>query len=159
MNILRSLRKILSNFLLQLNNSEDKNLLRMKKTTMVIVAFAVVLFYAALLANPVSAQTAQKTGDVQKPIPANLMKFLEKSCVACHAEGGSKMAMSIVNISGWDKYSPKKQAGKAKKMCKEVTKEKMPPKGFRSNNPDAVPTKEDVKLLCDWAESLQVAKK
>jgi len=131
----------------------------MKKNTMITVAFAVVLFYTAFLANPVCAQAAQKTGDVQKPIPAEVMKFLEKSCMGCHAEGGSKMAMSVVNISSWDKYSPEKQAAKAKKMGKMVTKEKMPPKSFRSSNPDAVPTKEEIKLLCDWANSLQVAKK
>lgn len=131
----------------------------MKKNTMVTVACAVVLFYTALLANPVSAQAPKKTGDVQKPIPAEVMKFLEKSCMGCHAEGGSKMAMSVVNISGWDKYTPEKQAAKAKKMGKEVTKEKMPPKSFRTNNPAAVPTQEDIKLLCDWANSLQASKK
>jgi Haem-binding domain len=131
----------------------------MKKIARISVAFAAVLFCTALFANAVSAQAAKNTGEVQKPIPADVTKFLEKSCMGCHAEGGEKMAMSMVNISNWEKYSPEKQAEKAKKMCKMATKGKMPPKGFRTSNPDAVPTQADIKLLCDWAQSLQVAKK
>ena len=123
------------------------------------VAFTVVLFFTAILANPVSAQATKTTGDVQKPIPADVMKFLGKSCMACHSDQGSKMAMSVLNITGWDKYAPKKQAAKAKLMCKMVTKVKMPPKGFREGNPEAVPTQEDIRMLCDWAKSLQVVKK
>jgi cytochrome c553 len=131
----------------------------MKKITMVIVAFAVVILYTALLANPVSAQTAKKTGDVQNPIPADVMKFLGKSCIGCHGDGGEKMAKSMVNISSWEKYSPEKQAEKANKMSMMASKKKMPPKGFLKNNPDAVPTKADIKMLSDWAKSLQAAKK
>jgi hypothetical protein len=130
----------------------------MKKVSKATIAFAVV-FCTALLVNPVSAQTAKSTGDVQKPIPADVMKFLGKSCIGCHSDQGSKMEMSVLNITGWDKYAPKKQASKAKAICKMVTKEKMPPKGFRNSNPDAVPTQEDIQLVCDWANSLQAAKK
>jgi hypothetical protein len=131
----------------------------MKRIAMVTVTIAAVLFYAAFVACPVSAQTAQKTCEGQKPIPADVMKFLEKSCIGCHADQGSKMAMSVLNLSAWDKYATKKQAAKAKAMCKMVTKGKMPPKGFREGNPDAVPTPDDIKILCDWANSLQVPKK
>jgi hypothetical protein len=133
--------------------------MHMKKTIMNTIAFTVVLFFAALIAIPVSAQPAQKTSDIQKPIPADVMKLLGKSCVTCHSDQGGKMAMSVLNITSWEKYSSKKQAAKANSMCKMVTKDKMPPKSFREGNPDAVLTQEDIKLLCDWARSLKPAKK
>ena len=67
------------------------------------------VFFAALLLNPVSAtQPTQKTGDIQNPIPADVMKFLGKSCMGCHSDQGGKMEMSVLNLSGWEKYAPKK---------------------------------------------------
>jgi hypothetical protein len=126
----------------------------MKKIATLVIALAAILLYTAFVINPVSRKTSQNV-DVQKPIPADAMKFLEKSCMNCHSDQGNKMEMSVLNISEWEKYAPEKQAAKAKAMCNMVSKGKMPPKGFRKNNPDAVPTPEDSKLLCDWAESLQ----
>ena len=126
---------------------------------MITVAVASVLFLTALIVNPVSAQTAAKASGDHKPIPADVMKIAEKACVNCHTEPGNGMALMHVNLTNWDKYSPEKQADKAKAMCNMVTKDKMPPKKFRENHPDAVPTKDEIKSICDWAESLQVTKK
>jgi hypothetical protein len=70
-----------------------------------------------------------------------------------------KFALSFLNLSAWDKYTPEKQASKAKAMCKKVTKNKMPPKSYRKNNPDAVLAEEDIKTICNWSASLQVNKK
>jgi hypothetical protein len=131
----------------------------MKKTIKISAAVAGMLFFNALIINTVSAQTTQKAGEDQKLIPASVMKVAQKSCANCHIVPGSKIALSVINLSAWDKYSPEKQAAKAQAMCNIVTKEKMPPKKFKSNNPDAVPNKDDLKILCDWAASLQVVKK
>jgi hypothetical protein len=87
------------------------------------------------------------------------MKIADKSCVNCHSEPGNGIALAHLNLSNWDKYSPEKQAAKAKAMCSMVTKDKMPPKKFRANHPDGVPTAAEVKTICNWAESLQVTKK
>jgi hypothetical protein len=112
----------------------------------------------AAIINPMAAQTTQKSADTLKSIPADVMSVLKKSCFGCHAEPGKSTAMLHVNFTKWDEYSAEKQASKAKDMCSEVTKDKMPPKKFRENNPEAIPTKEEMKILCEWAEMMQKTK-
>src|SRR4030042_299364 len=131
----------------------------MKKIFTIIAAFAVVFLFTALIAALVSGQSTQKTGNNQKLIPADVMKIAENSCVDCHIEPGMKFALSFLNLSAWDKYTPEKQASNAKAMCKKVTKNKMPPKSYMKNNPDVVLTEEDIKTICIWSASLQVNKK
>jgi len=123
------------------------------------IAMVSALFILALIISPVTGQSKQKTDGVGKPIPAGIMKVAEKSCVKCHTEPGNGMALSHVNLSNWDKFSAEKQAAKAKAMCNMVTKGKMPPKKFRTEHPDGVPSVEETKALCDWAESIQIPKK
>ena len=130
----------------------------MKKIILITTAVASVLFFTAFIFSPGLSKTALKAGKDSKPIPADVMTIAKKACVNCHAEPGNKMALSKVNLTKWDEYSPGKQAAKAKAMCNMVSKNKMPPKNFRKKHPDAVPTQEDSKTLCDWAESLKVTK-
>ena len=65
------------------------------------------------------------------------------------------MAMSHVNFSSWGTYTPDKQAEKATDICDEMSKGTMPPKGYKASHPDAVPTAEQVKPVCDWAGSFK----
>jgi uncharacterized membrane protein len=129
----------------------------MKK--LLIIVMAGVLVTALSVNNPIAAQSAKAGMELGKAIPDGVMKIAEKSCIKCHAEPGNSMALAHVNLSKWDKYSPDKQAAKAKAMCKMVTKGKMPPKNFRKEHPDGVPTKEEIKTICDWAQSIAVPKK
>ena len=69
------------------------------------------------------------------------------------------MALMHLNLSNWDKFSLEKQADKAKDMCKMVSKGKMPPKDFREKNPGAAPNKDEGKIICDWATSIQIVKR
>jgi len=128
----------------------------MKKLFGITIVIVGALFITALIINPVSALKSAIAG---KPIPEGVLKIAEKSCVKCHTEPGNVMALAHVNLSNWDKYSPEKQAAKAKAMCNMVTKGKMPPKKFGKEHPDGVPTKEEIKTICDWAQSIQVTKK
>jgi cytochrome c5 len=130
----------------------------MKKLIPIIVAVAGVILLTALINIPSSVPSSQEAGKTQKAIPANVLKITENSCSGCHNEPGMKMAMLFLDLSDWDKYSTGKQASKAKKMCKLVTKGKMPPKHARANNPDLIPAKNDVKTICDWAASTKVPK-
>jgi hypothetical protein len=120
-----------------------------------LISFAVkvagILVISTLIVKPVSGQS--------KPIPEDVMKIVQKSCVNCHAEPARGMSISMVNLSKWATMSPSKQADKAKKMCNMVTKDKMPPKKFRESHPNGTPSKEEIATICNWAESLQVAKK
>ena len=125
------------------------------------IAFAIlgIVFLTSMIMVHSSAQSSQKDGIVSKPISPAVMKIAERSCVKCHTEGGNGMALMHLNLSNWDKFSLEKQADKAKDMCKMVSKGKMPPKGFREKNPGAAPTKDEVKIICDWATSIQTEKK
>ncbi len=131
----------------------------MKRSIKIAVGVVCVIFILSLIINHLTAQAPPKDAVVGKAIPAGVMKIAEKSCVKCHTEPGKGMALAHLNLSNWDKYSPEKQAAKAKAMCSMVTKDKMPPKGFRAKNPNDVPTNEELKTICNWAESLQVPKK
>jgi hypothetical protein len=126
----------------------------MKKFRLLTVAIVSVISFTALLNNPVSAQTIQKT----KPIPDDVLMIAKKSCIKCHAEPGKKMAMSHVNLSKWNSYTAEKQATKATAMCNMITKGKMPPNEFKKKNPDFVLTKDEIKTICDWSASIQVTK-
>ena len=124
----------------------------MKKLMSIAVAFFCILFFTALIIDPVSTQSALKSAGQSKPISDGVMKIAKKSCVNCHSEPGNGMALAHVNLSNWDKYSPGKQAEKAKAMCNMVTKGKMPPKHFTEKHPEGVPSKEEIKTICDWAQ-------
>ena len=130
----------------------------MKKPIWITIGVICVVVIASLIINKITASPTEKGGVMNKPIPADVMKIADKSCVKCHTEPGDFMALSHLNLSNWDKYSPEKQAGKAKKMCSMVTKDKMPPKGFREKHPQDVPSEQEVKTICNWAQSIQMAK-
>ena len=131
----------------------------MKKAISITFAVLGIVFLTSMITNNSSAQSSQKDGIVSKPISPAVMKIAERSCVKCHTEGGNGMALMHLNLSNWEKISLEKQADKAKDMCKMVTKDKMPPKSFREKNPGAAPTKDEAKIICDWATSIQVGKK
>jgi len=123
------------------------------------VSVGLVLFLSILSVYPVSAQSAKQGKEAGKPIPADVTKIVEKSCGSCHSEPGNFMALPHVNFTKWDTYSPEKQAAKAKAICDEITNAQMPPKKFRKNHPDSIPTSAEIKAICDWAQSLQVVAK
>jgi len=107
------------------------------------------LIFVSFIFNPINAQITKNQ------IPADVMAVVRKTCVTCHMEPGNKMALSHLNFSKWDEYKPEKKASKAKTICKQVSKEKMHPKKFLKEHPEAIPTKEEVKAICDWAAKMQ----
>jgi hypothetical protein len=131
----------------------------MKKLNYIASVVSGILFIISFLILPVTAQSVPKGKKGKKPIPENVMKIVKKSCLKCHVSEGNSMASAKVNFSKWDKYSAKKQAKKANMICNIVSEDKMPPKKFKENHPDAIPTKEEIKMIYDWAQSLQVIKK
>lgn len=124
----------------------------MKKVMSIAFTFFSILFISAMIIEPVFTQSALKSNISSKPISDEVMKIAKKSCVNCHTEPGSHIAIAHLNLSNWDKYSPEKQADKAKAMCNMVSKGKMPPKHFCEKHPDGVPSKEEIKTICDWAQ-------
>ena len=129
----------------------------MKKITVISIVAIGFLFFVALILNP---RTVSGSG---QPLPANpgtklpdsVLKFVKKTCMDCHADDGNFMAKGKINFSTWEKYDTEKQMDKAKAMCKVLTKSDMPPKKWRTNNPDKIPAQADVDMICRWANSLK----
>jgi mono/diheme cytochrome c family protein len=92
------------------------------------------------------------------PIPSDVHKIMVTSCLACHGEAGKAMAKAAVKMSDWGSYTAKKQASKAKAMCKMVTKGKMPPKGYLNEHPEAKLTPEQIATICNWSAELNKKK-
>jgi len=127
----------------------------MKKIIRITAATTSVLFFAAMTGIPASAQSIQNTSGDKKPIPSDVMKIAQKSCVKCHIDGG----MGGLKFTEWDSYTAQKQTTKSKAIYDAVSGKVMPPKRFLENNPGAALTEADIKTICDWSASLQPAKK
>jgi cytochrome c5 len=127
----------------------------MKRNYLFIAVAGMVLILTASVLSP-----AKPTGNESvKPvttssIPDDLQLIFKTSCMACHATGGSNMAMSMLNFSEWENYEPGKQAKKAGAICYMLTKGKMPPNSFRKSNPDLIPTEAQKDTICKWSETL-----
>jgi len=127
---------------------------------MKIATLSIVFSVGMLFILATGIQSGQGSGLKDEPIasttlPDSINKIVQKSCIACHSNEGGGMAKMHVNFDIWDSYGEKKQLSKAKDICEELTKAKMPPKGYRENNPESVPTDKEIKTICAWAESFQ----
>jgi cytochrome c5 len=128
-----------------------------KQSFLILLVTALFLSSAAYLKIPEKA--AKNTKAVQESsIPADVHAIFENSCMGCHAEGGRMMAISHVNFSEWNSYTPEKQANKAKDICDIVTKGKMPPKSAVNKDPKIALTQEQIESICKWSASLNEGK-
>jgi hypothetical protein len=98
-----------------------------------------------------SGQTTKQTS----PIPEDIVKIFQASCYSCHGSNGKFLPMEKLNFSKWADYGTKKEAEKAAKICSILSEGSMPPKSARESHPELIPTKEQIALICKWAESLK----
>jgi hypothetical protein len=129
----------------------------MKKFFAITVSVVMIAIVITMIASPTRAISSSKcsTTTLTTSIPDSVNSIFEKSCYPCHSAPGKSMAMSHVNFDKWETYKPEKKEDKAEDICKEVTKGAMPPKSFRSNNPEKVPTPSQVQTICNWAASME----
>jgi hypothetical protein len=95
----------------------------------------------------------QETPKGSAPLPENINAIVSVSCMPCHSADGGYLAKTKLNFSEWSDYSADKQKKKAAQMYKELNKNAMPPKDAREANPDIIPTKEQVEVIKNWADS------
>jgi mono/diheme cytochrome c family protein len=109
----------------------------------------------ATLANSliVSGQTDTKQ---QSPIPENINKIFQQSCISCHGKEGGRLPKSLLNFSRWSGYDEKKQVEKASSICSSVSKGTMPPKSAREKDPEINLTKDQIELICNWSKELKL---
>ena len=129
----------------------------MKKYIVLSVFAAVTMIVAFMLVLPqstIGARQAEKTA-AGVIIPDSVMKIIQNACMDCHSDDGSSMARSHVNFSKWSTYDAEKQVKKANQICKELKSQGMPPKKWRGNNPDRVPSPTQIATVCNWVNTLQ----
>jgi hypothetical protein len=100
--------------------------------------------------------SGQVEKDQTSPIPENINKIFQTSCMKCHDNKGGIMPRTKLNFSKWAEYNSATKSEKASKICSELTEESMPPKSARKSNPELIPTKEQIDLICKWADSLKI---
>jgi hypothetical protein len=88
-------------------------------------------------------------------IPDDINLIFKASCMPCHGEGGGRYPNTKLNFSKWVGYGPSKEAEKASMICSSLRKGSMPPKSAIEKKSVIVPTKEQIDLICQWAESLK----
>ncbi len=108
------------------------------------------IFIFLILCNAI---TGQETSKASAPLPDNINKIVSVSCMPCHSADGGYLSRTKLNFSEWADYSADKQKKKAAQMYKEMNKNAMPPKDARKANPDIIPTKEQVEIFKNWADS------
>jgi hypothetical protein len=125
----------------------SKKLFHLKSTLCQIVLIAI-------LAN-INIASVQTGKEKQFPIPENINNIFQTSCMPCHGSNGGRFPKSRLNFSRWAGYSAEKEVEKSSSICSSVRKGTMPPKSARESKPELIPTKEQIDLICMWAESLK----
>lgn len=120
-----------------------------------------VLMHVAIIAilaniNIASGQTNKKQ---PLPLPENVNTIFRISCTPCHWNEGGRFPKSRLNFSRWVAYGAIKEAEKASAICSAVTKGAMPPRSARQTKPELIPSKEQIDLICKWAQTFKSKKK
>jgi mono/diheme cytochrome c family protein len=110
-----------------------------------------------ILAN-IRIASCQTGKEQQFPIPEDVNNIFQTSCMPCHGSDGGRYPKSRLNFSRWAGYDTVKKAEKASSICARVRKGTMPPKIVRDSKPELIPTKEQIDLICTWAETLKSKK-
>jgi hypothetical protein len=125
----------------------------MKKTQIVLVAMIALSIAVILLISP-SKAISHEQSTITTTMPDNVKEILKNSCAGCHGSTGKEFTRAVWDLSEWENYSVKKQAKKAKAICKVITKGSMPPSSVKTAYPDKVPTVAQTEIICNWAKSL-----
>ncbi len=129
----------------------------MKKVTFMLFIVPVIVAAALMVFKPctVSGSEDRLFPDPSTTIPDSVFSVFQKSCMDCHSDDGSAMARGKVNFSKWETYDAAKKVKKAGAICEELSDGSMPPKGWKKNNPDDVPSQTEVTRVCNWVKSIK----
>jgi cytochrome c5 len=127
----------------------------MKKIYFLLMTTTVVIILTASVLSDINPSDKKIAKAITTaPIPDAVQQIIKKSCMDCHATGGSSGAMLVLNFSEWENYKPGKQVKKAEAICNIVSKGDMPPKSYRNAHPDAIPTEAQQDTICMWSATL-----
>ena len=142
-------------------NNSGKFLLYNKITKMKkilwITALLIAIIAIAITFNFSNANATNNTIVPQDKLtidfPEDVTAILERSCFDCHTNDASNFkAKGKLNFSKWDEYKPSKKISKLGAICEEITDGKMPTKKYKNKYPDKSLSKEEIDLICNWAD-------
>lgn len=88
-------------------------------------------------------------------IPEDIYTIFQTSCMQCHGFKGGRFPKARLNFARWTEYSVSKEVEKSLLICSALRKGIMPPKSVRKARPEIIPTKEQIEMICKWAQSLK----
>jgi len=135
----------------------------------IIIAFIAIQFIRPDFTNPPvnQAETLYATNSV----PENVQGILNRSCKDCHSNETSYPWYSKIqpsawflkdhidegrrelNFSVWKTYEPRRQRRKLGEICEQVQSREMPLPSYLWIHSEAKMSDDDIKTLCDWADS------
>ncbi|MCK9219789.1 MAG: heme-binding domain-containing protein [Bacteroidales bacterium] len=125
------------------------------RKSIILVSTVFIAFFLLINVNTILASGQKTTNTTSAALPDNMMKFVQRACMDCHSDKGSALARGKVNFSKWGDLTIQKQSDKANTIFKVLSKESMPPKSWKKNNPDLIPTKAEVEMVGKWVNSLK----
>jgi hypothetical protein len=123
------------------------------------LSFSAILFLVSGMLSVSVTLNGQESPKASPALPDNVNEIVTRSCMPCHTSTGGLMPRLKLNFTEWTSYSTEKQKEKAEKMYSELKKGAMPPKSVRENQPDIIPTAEQITIIRKWADSLETASK
>jgi hypothetical protein len=130
----------------------------MKRIILLYAIPAIIILLIILGSSQAKSYSSKRiTLNTAGEIPDNLKPVIKNSCMPCHADNGSNIAVIKLNFSEWNKYDSVKQVSKAEAICNVITEGIMPPKSFRKSHPNAIPSEAEKDSICNW--SVQLTKK
>jgi uncharacterized membrane protein len=130
----------------------------MKKSIMItgIISFFLIIAGGFSFINKSSDSLERSNKGIVIDIPDDVQNVIDKSCIACHnADSRNQKAKLNLKFEYFEagEYSPGKVVGKLNKIIETIDDGSMPPKKFNEKYPEKRMTKEEGKLLRDWADS------
>lgn len=121
-------------------------------TSLIIAVLAIIFAFNFTNANANNNITVPQENQ-KLDFPEDVMSVLERSCFDCHSDEASNFkAKGKLNFSKWNEYKPSKKISKLGAICEEITDGKMPTKKYKNKYPDKSLSKEEIDLICNWAD-------
>lgn len=85
-------------------------------------------------------------------MPDDVKAVIDKSCYGCHhKDSRNEKGKAKLQWDNLDELSKAKQVATMEGIIDVLKEDAMPPKKFKENYPDNIPSKEEIDKLIDWA--------
>lgn len=136
---------------------------------LLICALVVAQFIRPAKTNPSEDPSLSIENHVQ--VDPKVSAILDRSCNDCHSNktrwpwytqvapvswfviNHVNEGRQELNLSEFGKYDKRRQLGKLRQMCREITNGDMPLSSYTPMHAGSKLSQDDVKTLCDWSES------